>query len=134
MDFLDDLSEILFWVLPIYIVSTIVLTILFWTCKRENEKCHQYIRKAIGIVNVIFILCFAYLTFYDMAVTKRRYGVLSLDNSYNTSDWSMIISSILFLILLFFRKLRESPYTLIVISTFILINLLIAFSTVAIVV
>lgn len=134
MNLADKIIDIIFWILPVYVLATIVLTIRFWTIRNDNKKSKEFINKIISIVNIIFIICFLTMTFYDMAVTKRQYIQLGLGYEYDSSDWSLIISSFIFLIALCFRKFRRSPYSMLGISIVIIINILIAYSNVAIVV
>src|SRR5258706_7856444 len=98
MNFLDKFWDIIFWLLPVYILATICLTIKFRSFRSDRKKSKEYIKKIISIVNLIFVICFLIMSFYEMTVAKRQFVQLGLGYIYDSTDWAMIISSVIFLI------------------------------------
>ena len=132
MNHLHQFFEITIWILPVYVVVSIILCSLYWMSNKANTRFKQKAERWIGLINTIFVFWFLAFTINEVVATQiEDFG---FQPDFDSSTLATIISSVLFLVRISLKKFRKSPYSMMGISLIIVINLIIAYSNVTIIV
>lgn len=134
MKLLQTFFEVTSWCLFIYILVTIIVSVVYWRSKKANFKLRQKIEKWVSKINSVFVIWFVPFTVNELILTGGMNRVWGFEPVIDTGMWVMALSAVLFIFIIYKKKFRKSPYSMIGISIIILINFMIAYSGVAIVV